>query len=174
MVFTKRLHFIIFLFRGTKTNAHMNWLTNWQEKKQGCAIILHRALIGWGAGKICWKISALRHLIKIYQMRPLSARSISLDSTFNGMKGITLMCVSFGCDERLVLLTKKFPIWSATLFINSSVKECVQLIAYLPWHLLIKEVRQRVQSSLPFICLMKHEIISRFFSALEMHHDEVH
>jgi hypothetical protein len=37
-----------------------------------------------------------------------------------------------------------------------------------------QKVRESVESSLPFICLMKHEIISRFFSALAMHHDEAH
>ncbi len=87
MVLTKHLLFLIFQLPKAEqwplTIAHI-WISCLigNLKKQGGALILYSALRGRGAGKIGWKISAPLHSVKIYQMRPFLARSISLDSTY--------------------------------------------------------------------------------------------
>jgi hypothetical protein len=55
-------------------------LLNWKQKS---ALILNRAVRGWGEGRFFLKASATLPLIKIYRMSLISAGSISLDSTFN-------------------------------------------------------------------------------------------
>jgi hypothetical protein len=46
-----------------------------------------KELSQYGGGQILLKNSALLYFIKAYPMRPLSARSISMDSTFKYCKG---------------------------------------------------------------------------------------
>jgi hypothetical protein len=52
------------------------------SKKQGGALILLRALRGWGAGGFFQKTTAPLFLMTTYQMSLISAGSISLDSTY--------------------------------------------------------------------------------------------
>jgi hypothetical protein len=71
----------LFLNFSIAKGAHLNWLPNWQLKNKERSDTLQGSQ-RMRDGQNSIKISAPLHLIKIYQMRPLLARSISLDSTF--------------------------------------------------------------------------------------------
>jgi hypothetical protein len=69
---------------------HFNWFQNFQSKTRKRSKTLKGSL-RMGGGRNMLKISALLPLIRTFQMNPLLARSISLDSTFN----ILFLCSQF-------------------------------------------------------------------------------